>query len=132
MTILDRSAISRLSAGDLFRLYDLRTTERALLVEFLAYLGELDARKVYLGLGFSSTFAFCTDYLGLTRSSAFRRTTAARLLVRFPVAADYGRRGEGDRGESAATDRAARSAPSLAGARGPDGTGASARRARCA
>jgi 5-methylcytosine-specific restriction endonuclease McrA len=90
MTILDRTAISRMSAGDLTsRLYDLRATERALLVEFLAYLGELDARKVYLGLGFSSTFAFCTDYLGLTRSSAFRRTTAARLLVRFPVVADY-------------------------------------------
>src|SRR3982750_3888736 len=90
MTILDPTAMSRLSAGDLTsRLYHLRATERALLVEFLAYLGELDARKVYLELGFSSTFAFCTDHLGLTRSSAFRRTAAARLLVRFPVIAEY-------------------------------------------
>jgi 5-methylcytosine-specific restriction endonuclease McrA len=90
MTIIDRDAICRLSAGDLTsRLYHLRATERALLVEFLAYLGELDARKVYLELGFSSTFAFCTDHLGLSRSSAFRRTTAARLLARFPITAEY-------------------------------------------
>ena len=64
MTTLDRNAIRRLSAGELTsRLYDLRATERALLVEFLSYLGELDARKIYLELGFSSAFAFCTDHL---------------------------------------------------------------------
>ena len=70
------------------RLYSLRAQERSLLVEFLAYLGELDNRKLYLELGFPSTFAFCTDHLGLTKSSAFRRVTAARLLVRFPALAD--------------------------------------------
>src|SRR5262249_9485874 len=58
-------------------------------VEFLLYLAELDRRKLYLELGFSSTFAFLTDHLGLTRSSAFRRTTAARLVARFPVVAEY-------------------------------------------
>src|SRR5215831_3464634 len=71
------------------RLYELRAQERVLLVEFLAYLGELDRRRLYLELGFSSTFAFATSYLGLTNSSAFRRVTAARLMVRFPVVADF-------------------------------------------
>src|SRR5262249_43812868 len=56
------------------RLYEIRKAERSLLVEFLVYLAELDRRKLYLELGFSSTFAFLTDHLGLTRSSAFRRT----------------------------------------------------------
>jgi len=71
------------------RLYDLRKQERKLLVEFLAYLAELDRRQLYLELGFSSTFAFLTDHLGYTKSAAFRRTTAARLVARFPVVVAY-------------------------------------------
>jgi 5-methylcytosine-specific restriction endonuclease McrA len=71
------------------RLYELRSQERALLVEFLRYLAELDRRRLYLEAGYPSLFAFCTEYLGLTSSSAFRRTTAARLLARFPVVATY-------------------------------------------
>ncbi len=71
------------------RLYEIRKAERSLLVEFLAYLGELDRRQLYLELGFSSTFAFLTDHLGFTRSAAFRRTTAARLVARFPSVCDY-------------------------------------------
>jgi len=67
------------------RLYELRKQERELLVEFLAYLAELDRRQLYLELGFSSTFAFLTEHLGYTKSAAFRRTTAARLVARFPV-----------------------------------------------
>jgi hypothetical protein len=59
------------------------------LVEFLACLAELERRRLHLDLGFASTFAFCTDHLGLTKGSAFRRTTAARLLGRFPIVADY-------------------------------------------
>ena len=90
MTIVNRIDIAGLPSGELTsRLYSLRAAERQLLVEFLAYLGELDARKVFLELGFKSTFAFCTDHLGLTRSSAYRRMTAARLMVRFPVVAEY-------------------------------------------
>lgn len=71
------------------RLYELRVEERHRLVEFLGYLAELDRRKLYLELGFGSTFAFCTDHLGLSKASAYRRTTAARLLRRFPVVADH-------------------------------------------
>ena len=70
------------------RLYEIRKAERGLLVEFLTYLGELDRRRTYLELGFPSLFAFLTDHLGYTRSAAFRRSTAARLVVRFPVLCD--------------------------------------------
>jgi len=70
------------------RLYELRRRERDLLVLFLAHLGELDRRRLYLELGFPSTFAYLTDHLGYTRSAAFRRTTAARLVARFPVVLD--------------------------------------------
>src|SRR5438552_2713334 len=71
------------------RLYEIRRDERRLLVEFLTCLAELDRRKLYAAAGFSSLFSYCTDQLGLTRSAAFRRTTAARLLSRFPVIADH-------------------------------------------
>ena len=71
------------------RLYELRKQERLLLVEFLAYLAEIDRRQLYLELGFSSTFAFLVDHLGYTKSAAFRRTTAARLAARFPVVLAY-------------------------------------------
>src|SRR6185436_17673191 len=71
------------------RLVEIRKHERSLLVELLRYLAELDRRKTALAQGFPSLFVFCTEFLGLTKASAFRRTTAARLLARFPLVADY-------------------------------------------
>jgi 5-methylcytosine-specific restriction endonuclease McrA len=71
------------------RVLHIRKQERSLLVEFLRYLCELDRRRAVVALGYSSLFSFCTEFLGLTKASAFRRTTAARLLARFPVVADY-------------------------------------------
>jgi len=88
------SNLSRLSPSELTsRLYELRSKERELLVEFLAHLGELDRRKVALDLGFPSSFEYCVQHLGLSSSATFRRLTAARLLMRFPVVADYLRDG---------------------------------------
>jgi hypothetical protein len=71
------------------RLFEIRKQERSLLVEFLRYLAELDRRKTVVAQGYPSLFSFCTDSLGLSKASAFRRTTAARLLARFPLAAEY-------------------------------------------
>jgi 5-methylcytosine-specific restriction endonuclease McrA len=71
------------------RLLENRKQERRLLVEFLGYLAELDRRKVVVAQGYPSLFSFCTDSLGLSKAAAFRRTTAARLLARFPIVARY-------------------------------------------
>jgi hypothetical protein len=71
------------------RLVQIRKQERSLLVEFLRHLAELDLRKTVLALGFPSLFSFCVEFLGLTKAAAFRRTTAARLLGRFPLVAAY-------------------------------------------
>ena len=71
------------------RLLEIRKQERRLLVEFLGYLAELDRRKTVVAQGYPSLFSFCTDFLGLSKASAFRRTTAARLLARFPLVAEY-------------------------------------------
>src|SRR4029453_6854747 len=71
------------------RLLQIRKEERRLLVECLGCLAELDRRKAVLSLGYGSLFSFCTEFLGMTKASAFRRTTAARLLARFPAVAGY-------------------------------------------
>src|SRR5262245_13883594 len=71
------------------RLYELRAEERVRLVEFLDYLAELERRKLHLDMGFGSTFAYCTQHLGLSNAAAYRRITAGRLLRRFPIAAEY-------------------------------------------
>jgi 5-methylcytosine-specific restriction endonuclease McrA len=71
------------------RLLEIRKGERKLLVELLRYLIELDRRKAVLAMGYPSLFSFCTECLRLTKASAFRRTTAARLVARFPLVADY-------------------------------------------
>ena len=70
-------------------LYELRRQERGLLVEFLWFLSEIERRGAVLEMGFSSTFVFCTDYLGLTKGAAYRRTKGAKLLGRFPLAEEY-------------------------------------------
>lgn len=66
-----------------------RKQELGARVEFLHYLAEMHRRRTFLGLGFPSLFAYCTDALGLSKGSTFRRTTAAGLLARFPVASRY-------------------------------------------
>ncbi len=71
------------------RLFEIRKQERSLLAEFLGYLAELDRRKTVVAQGYPSLFSFCTDCLGLSKAAAFRRTTAARLLARFPLVAGY-------------------------------------------
>ncbi len=71
------------------RLYEIRKEERALLVEFLEYLVEVERRRLFLELGFPSMFVFCTDFLGLSRGSTYRRTKGAELLVKFPIVGDY-------------------------------------------
>jgi hypothetical protein len=77
------------------RLLHIRQHERSLLVELLLYLAELDRRKAVVALGYSSLFSFCTEFLGRTKASAFRRTTAARLVARFPGSCRWSNRGSG-------------------------------------
>ena len=51
----------------------------------LAHIAEVDARKLYCELGFSSMFQYVVIELGLSEAAAKRRITAARLARRFPV-----------------------------------------------
>jgi len=59
--------------------------EREATVRLITCLAELDARRLYLGAGFSSLFTYCTEVLRLSEHAAFHRITAARTARRFPV-----------------------------------------------
>lgn len=58
--------------------------ERRTTAELIALLGEVDARRLYLGEGFSSLFTYCTQALHLSEPAAYSRIAAARTARRFP------------------------------------------------
>ena len=60
--------------------------EREVTCEWLAHLGELDARRLHEDLGFTSLWEFCTKRLGICQSTAGRRIAAARVCRGFPEA----------------------------------------------
>src|ERR1700694_2528746 len=77
------------SARDLDRrLVDLVRSERHLVVQFVIELAGFAKRELYRELGYTSLFYYCVRQLGLSKSSAFRRSEAARLTARFPLIAD--------------------------------------------
>jgi hypothetical protein len=51
-------------------------------------LGELDARRLYLGEGCASLFAYCTQTLRLSEHAAYHRIEAARAARLFPIILD--------------------------------------------
>jgi hypothetical protein len=75
-------------------LAELVRRENDALSDLLAHLAELDERRLYLDLGFTSLFAYCTEALGFCKSSAGRRIAAARVCREYPHA--FGRVAKGD------------------------------------
>ena len=51
----------------------------------LAYIAELDARKLFVPAGYSSMFAYCTEELHMSEDVACKRIAAARAARKFPV-----------------------------------------------
>ncbi len=59
--------------------------ERCATAELVALLAEVDARKLYLGAGFSSIFTYCRPHLHLSEFAAYGRIEAARVVRRYPI-----------------------------------------------
>jgi len=59
--------------------------ERRVTAELLALLAEVDARRLYLGEGCSSLFAYCTQILHLSEHAAYHRIETARAARHFPI-----------------------------------------------
>jgi len=62
--------------------------EREATAHLIGHLAELDARRLYLGAGFSSLFTYCIEVLRLSEAEAYNRIEAARAARRFPVILD--------------------------------------------
>jgi 5-methylcytosine-specific restriction endonuclease McrA len=78
--------LSHVSNGDLLSaVRGLVAGEREVTAKLVAYLGEVEERRLHLETGFPSMFAFCTKELGMSENEAFRRLVAARLGRRFPI-----------------------------------------------
>jgi 5-methylcytosine-specific restriction endonuclease McrA len=59
--------------------------ERADKARLIALLTEVDQRRLYLGEGCASLFAYCTQVLRLSEHAAYGRIEAARAARRFPI-----------------------------------------------
>jgi hypothetical protein len=62
--------------------------EREATAHLVAHLAELDARRLYLGAGFSSLFSYCTTVLRLSEHETYNRIEAARATRKFPIILD--------------------------------------------
>jgi hypothetical protein len=63
----------------------LAATERRATAALIRALMELDARRLYLGEGYSSLFVYCTQALHLAEGAAYNRIETARTARRFPM-----------------------------------------------
>jgi 5-methylcytosine-specific restriction endonuclease McrA len=59
--------------------------ERRATADLVALLAEVDSRRLYLGQGYPSLFAWCTGALRLSEPAAYSRITAARAARRYPM-----------------------------------------------
>jgi hypothetical protein len=62
--------------------------DRRVTTELLALLGEVDARRLYLGEGCSSLFTYCTEVLRFSEHAAYHRIEVARAARAFPMILD--------------------------------------------
>src|SRR3989442_15261584 len=59
--------------------------DRTTTAELLAYLAEVDARRLYLPAAYPSMYAYCVGELRLCEQAAFKRIRAARTARQFPA-----------------------------------------------
>ncbi|MFL5299249.1 MAG: HNH endonuclease [Anaeromyxobacteraceae bacterium] len=76
------------------RLAELLSREHGALADFLVALADFDRERRWLELGHTSLFYFLHRELGLSKSAAFYRKTAAELLQRYPEVVEPLRSGQ--------------------------------------
>jgi hypothetical protein len=76
---MDTYSLAHLADSQLVeQLADLVATDRQMTAALLAYLAEVDARRLYLPAACSSMHAYCVTRLGLAEDAAYKRILAAR------------------------------------------------------
>ena len=83
-----RKDIELMTVGDAVILSGFKTlckNERELQSNFLAYLNEVEIRKLFAGEGYSSLCGFLIKHLNYSESTALKRIQVARTARRFPL-----------------------------------------------
>jgi hypothetical protein len=62
--------------------------ERAVTVDVVACIAEVEARQLYRAAGYPSMYTYCIGVLHLTEAAAYKRIHAARAAMRFPAIFD--------------------------------------------
>src|SRR5688572_29715984 len=79
-------SLTHLSDTVLIRdLHTLIIQERDTVAAVLAHLAEVDARRLYVPLGYSSMHAYCVEEHRLSEDAAYKRIQAARAAREFPI-----------------------------------------------
>jgi 5-methylcytosine-specific restriction endonuclease McrA len=60
-------------------------SHRRVTSDIVAYLGEVDVRRIHVARGFSSLFEYCIKELGFSEDEAYRRIEVARMARRYPM-----------------------------------------------
>lgn len=87
--------------------------ERALLSEILWHIHEVDRRRLFLEMGFSSLFSYLTEFVGYSAGCAQRRIDAARLLQELPEVARMLESGQVNLSQVSLVQQSAREAKKL-------------------
>ena len=77
-----------------FRLAELLKSEHSAMADFVAVLADFDERRLWEQLGYTSLFWFLHRELGISKSAAFYRKTAAELVQGHPEVIEHLRSGE--------------------------------------
>jgi len=93
MTMVERSmkithATTLNDAALISALTRLARTEREATVALIVHLAEFDSRRLYAGLGFQSTWAYCMEVLRLSEDATCNRIETARMARKYPVVLD--------------------------------------------
>ena len=86
-TIPDARALKSVSDRKLLSsIRKLSDRERETVLSILVHLVEIERRRLYLEMGYSSLYEFCVKRLGYWEATAARRVSIARCIGRFPLA----------------------------------------------
>ncbi len=79
------SLLKKLTSNELLlRAKGLAGEERAVTVLLISHLAEIQSRRLFAEIGFSSMWEFCTKYLLLSEGAAQRRIQTMRLIEQLP------------------------------------------------
>ena len=93
--VMETSSLQHVSKGELLRDFSaLVDKDRGNAANMLAYVAEIDRRKLYLEHAYPSMFAFCTKRFRMSEAVAAKRIRAGRAACRFPCILGMVRRGE--------------------------------------